>query len=68
METTEGKMQSKAERAAHYMGVHMQSVAETAPDSRLPQLVALFAKCDERGRHTILALAGVQAKLTAERL
>lgn len=62
METTEGKMKSKSTRAAHYMGVHMQSVAETTPDARLPQLLALFAKCDERGRHTILAIAGIQAK------
>lgn len=52
---------SKTETLARLQGMHTEAVAQHQPDARLPQLVALFARCDERGRKTILAIAGVQA-------
>lgn len=52
--TTAPAQPSKVDTLAHYTG----QLAVTDP--RLVQLVALFGLCDERGKRTILAIAGVQ--------
>ncbi len=46
----------KADTLAHYTG----QLAVTDP--RIAQLVALFGRCDERGKQTLLAMGAVQAK------
>lgn len=59
------RAETKTETLARLQGMHTEAVAQHQPDARLPQLVALFARCDERGRKTILAIAGVQAGFAA---
>ncbi len=38
---------------------------EVVIDPRLHQLVALFKLCDERGKRTLMAMAGVQVSFAA---
>lgn len=54
--------QDKSAALAHYSG----QLATT--DERMVQLITLFGRCDERGKKTILAIAGVQASFVLEGL